>query len=77
LLDEPTASLDPANTDILVGILKKLSASGLTVGLSSQDMSFVRKIFDRIYYVESGKILEFCDRQEQLEQCPTIKKWLT
>ena len=30
LLDEPTASLDPYNTDILVGILKKLAAQGLT-----------------------------------------------
>jgi polar amino acid transport system ATP-binding protein len=77
LLDEPTASLDPANTDILISLLKKLSASGLTVGFSSQDMSFVRKIFDRIYYLESGTIIEFCDDVQQLDQCPNIKKWIT
>jgi ABC-type polar amino acid transport system ATPase subunit len=47
LLDEPTASLDPLNTDILVTILKSLAAQGLTIGLSSQDMNFVRKVFDR------------------------------
>ncbi len=77
LLDEPTASLDPANTDILINILKKLSIDGLTVGLSSQDMNFVRKLFDRIYYVESGKIIEFCEKPEQLNQCPQIRNWIS
>jgi polar amino acid transport system ATP-binding protein len=76
LLDEPTASLDPVNTEILVSTLKKLSANGLTVGLSSQDMSFVRTISDRIYYVQSGKIIEFCDNFNQLDQCLNIKKWI-
>ena len=76
LLDEPTASLDPANTDILANILKKLASSGLTVACSSQDMSFVRKIFDRIYYVEAGKIIEVCEDVAQLDQCPTIRQWV-
>ena len=77
LLDEPTASLDPINTDILVFLLKKLAHIGLTVAFSSQDMNFVRKIFDRIYYVESGKIIEFCESPEQIDKCPNIKKWIS
>ncbi|MBX9830563.1 ATP-binding cassette domain-containing protein [Candidatus Babeliales bacterium] len=76
LLDEPTASLDPASTDLLVAILQRLAQSGLTVALSSQDMSFVRKVLDRIYYIQSGAVLEFCDGAAALETCASIKNWL-
>jgi len=76
LLDEPTASLDPLNTTILVNILKKLAAQGLTICLSSQDMSFVKQIFDRIYYIKSGEIAEFCDSNQQISSCPLISKFI-
>lgn len=76
LLDEPTASLDPINTDVLVSIIKKLAAQGLTVALSSQDMEFVRKIFDRVYYVENGTIIEFCESRNELDKCSIINKFV-
>ena len=76
LLDEPTASLDPANTDLLVAIVKLLAQRGLTIGVSSQDMSFVRKIVDRVYCMQEGDIFESCETHAALEQCPTIKAWL-
>ncbi len=76
LLDEPTASLDPINTDVLISILRLLVSSGLTIGLSSQDMSFVRKIFDRVYYIEAGKIVELCDGIDNLERCVVIKSFV-
>ena len=76
LLDEPTASLDPINTDILVTIIKRLAANGLTIGVSSQDMDFVRKIFDRVYYIDTGKIIEFCDNTQVLYNYPNIKQFL-
>lgn len=76
LLDEPTASLDPLNTDILVTILKKLAAQGLTIGLSSQDMNFVKKAFDRVYYINSGQIVEACEGIETIDSCPLIKKFI-
>ncbi len=76
LLDEPTASLDPFNADILMTILKRLTAQGLIVGISSQDMSFINKIFDRVYYIENGAVAEFCDRRETNNNCPIIQKFL-
>ena len=76
LLDEPTASLDPLNTDILVVILQTLAQQGLTIGLSSQDMSFVRKVFDRVYFLESGRIIEFCDNRDNLAACPAIRAFV-
>ncbi|MBV8661142.1 MAG: amino acid ABC transporter ATP-binding protein [Candidatus Dependentiae bacterium] len=76
LLDEPTASLDPINTDILVQILKKLAANGLTIGVSSQDMSFVSKIFDKVYFMQAGKIVEFCDSIEEIKNNVLISQFI-
>lgn len=76
LLDEPTASLDPANTDILVSILKKLAASGITIMLSSQDMYFVQKMFDCVHYLQQGTIAESCNDETEINSCPLIKEWL-
>lgn len=76
LLDEPTASLDPANTAILGKIVKKLAAQGLTIALSSQDMAFVRMIFDRVYYVKDGTIVEYCKNIEYINQSLNISDWV-
>ena len=76
LLDEPTASLDPLNTALLVTILQSLRSQGLTIGVSSQDMHFVKKIFDRVYYIEQGNIVELCDGMDQLNQCKAIQQFV-
>jgi polar amino acid transport system ATP-binding protein len=76
LLDEPSASLDPANTDRLVEILKSLAAQGLTVALSSQDMSFVRKVADSIYFIKDGQLVEECKDVAKVENYPLINKWI-
>ena len=75
LLDEPTASLDPLNTNILVNILKNLAAQGFTIGVSSQDMNFVNKIFDRVYYVKSGEIVELCENRQDIHNYPLIAQF--
>lgn len=75
LLDEPTASLDPFNTELLITILQALAKDGLTIGVSSQDMSFVRKVFDHVYYLESGKIVELCENISALDQCLSMKNF--
>lgn len=64
ILDEPTSALDPENVSNIVALLKQLSSQGVTVILSSQDMAFVKMIFDRIYLVDNGRITETTDRQQ-------------
>lgn len=76
LLDEPTASLDPLNTGTLVAILKNVASQGLCIGLSSQDMSFVQELFDRVYYMKDGEIVECCEGLNQLKDCPKMSKFL-
>lgn len=76
LLDEPTAALDPLNTDLLVTILKKLASQGLTIGLASQDMNFVCKVFDYVYYMQAGEIVEACDGINMISSYPLISKFV-
>jgi polar amino acid transport system ATP-binding protein len=77
LLDEPTAALDPENTEILIKILQKLTKNGLTVGVSSQDMNFVKKIFDHVYLLDVGRIVEECDSIKLISSYPLIKKFIS
>ncbi|KKQ32322.1 MAG: Amino acid ABC transporter, ATP-binding protein [candidate division TM6 bacterium GW2011_GWF2_37_49] len=67
LLDEPTSALDPENTTNLVALLKGLCAQGIAILISSQDMTFVKMILDRVYLVDEGKITDFFDLNESAE----------
>lgn len=58
LFDEPTSALDPENTDLFIGIIKKLSCQGTGLVISSQDMAFSDKVLDRAYFMEKGEIVE-------------------
>lgn len=58
LLDEPTSALDPESTGKLRDILKLLLQKGVSIAISTHDMSFARSVFDRGYFMESGKIIE-------------------
>ncbi len=61
LFDEPTSALDPENTDLLIGVIQQLKADGKGIIISSQDMTFASKIYDSIYFLEAGKVVEIHD----------------
>ena len=56
LLDEPTASLDPARRDDLATTLRRLTAGGCALLLASHDEDFVRSCADRVLMIDSGRI---------------------
>lgn len=77
LLDEPTSALDPDSKKSLANVLFDLHAKGLTLALSSHDMPFIKKIMDRIYYMDEGKLVEECDRRvEDLASKEKISQFL-
>lgn len=77
LLDEPTSALDPDSKQCLEALLRKLNQSGITIGLSSHDMPFVRRILDRVYFMENGAIVEEYDhRNELLHTKQNIQRFL-
>jgi ABC-type polar amino acid transport system ATPase subunit len=62
LFDEPSASLDPENTDNFISIVKELIKAGIAVVLSSHDRSLLKGLLDRIYFMEEGQIVEMHEK---------------
>ncbi len=58
LLDEPTASLDPARRGDLARTLRGLAASGRALLLTSHDGEFVRASADRVLILADGEVVE-------------------
>lgn len=57
IADEPTASLDPDNTDLIVSILKKVNEMGTTILLASHDPYVVNGLEKRVLTIERGEII--------------------
>jgi ABC-type polar amino acid transport system ATPase subunit len=58
LMDEPTASLDPARRGDLAAILRQLAAGGRTLVIASHDEDFARACAQRVVTLESGQIVQ-------------------
>lgn len=65
LLDEPTSALDPESSKKLVEILRLLNQEGVTIALSTHDMSLAKNLSDIIYFMRNGKIVEQFDVQKK------------
>jgi len=65
LLDEPTSALDPESKKSLESILFQLHEQGVTLAFSSHDLSFIKRMMDRIYYLEGGHLIESCDLRKE------------
>jgi ABC-type polar amino acid transport system ATPase subunit len=68
LLDEPTASLDPARRNDLGEALRQLAAAGRTLLLTSHDDDFVRDFATRVVILANGRVVEEGDARQVLEQ---------
>ena len=56
VLDEPTAGLDPATREELLGMIRALRGDGKTVVLVSHDLDEVAEIADRVCLMENGAV---------------------
>lgn len=57
IFDEPTASLDPVNADMLERILEELEQEGKTILLSTHDVDFAYRFADRALVFCEGKLI--------------------
>ena len=74
LLDEPTSALDPESSKMLVDILRTLNQEGVTIALSTHDMTFSKNLMDRVYFMRNGQIIELYDaRESDLSPTSAIK----
>jgi ABC-2 type transport system ATP-binding protein len=70
ILDEPANGLDPAGMRDMRALIKRLAASGLTVLLSSHDMSEVEDICDNVTIMRTGSVVYHGQIAELREQAP-------
>lgn len=57
LLDEPTASLDPAAKRDVEQLMAEFAASGMTLIFSSHNLGQVKRLASRVLYLEHGRVL--------------------
>ena len=61
MLDEPTASLDPASTAAIEALVREAAAGGAAVALVTHDAGQARRLADRVVFVHRGRAAETTD----------------
>ena len=73
LLDEPSEGLGPMIVAHIVEVLNRIKREGVTILLADQNLRFCRRVCDRAYILEKGRVqhegaIEEISRDEQIVQ---------
>lgn len=58
LFDEVTSALDPQLTGEVLRVMEQLASEGMTMVLVTHEMSFARKVADKVIYMRDGRVHE-------------------
>ena len=58
LFDEPTSALDPEMVKEVLGVIRELTRSGMTILIVTHEMGFAREVSDRVLFICDGVIKE-------------------
>ena len=64
LFDEPTSALDPEMVGEVLDVMVKLANQGMTMCCVTHEMGFARKVSHRVIFMDQGKIVEDCSRED-------------
>jgi glutamate/aspartate transport system ATP-binding protein len=64
LFDEPTSALDPEMVTEVLDVMVALAKEGMTMMVVTHEMGFARKVSDRVVFMDAGKIVEDCKKEE-------------
>ena len=68
VIDEPMVGLDPQHARVVKDVLKERSLQGMTVLLSTHELSVAEEMADRIGIIQSGKLIAVGNRDELRRQ---------
>ncbi|MGN0294342.1 MAG: energy-coupling factor ABC transporter ATP-binding protein [Lachnospiraceae bacterium] len=79
IFDEPTASLDPVNSDMFEEVLGRLESEGTTLLVSTHDVNFAYRWAERVLVFCNGQIIAdgtpaLIFRQEEILKQANLKK---
>ena len=58
LFDEPTSALDPETIGEVLNVMKQLADEGMTMLVVTHEMTFARRVADRVIVLERGAVVE-------------------
>ncbi|MGW9117813.1 amino acid ABC transporter ATP-binding protein [Streptomyces sp. NPDC055663] len=58
LFDEPTSALDPELVGEVLGVMRDLARSGMTMVVVTHEMGFAREVADRVLFMDRGAVVE-------------------
>ncbi len=64
LFDEPTSALDPEMVNEVLDVMVALAKEGMTMMVVTHEMGFARKVSDRVVFMDAGRIVEDCPKEE-------------
>ena len=65
--DEPTSALDPELVGEVLGAMRAVAKTGITMIVVTHEISFARDVADRVIYMEGGVIVEQGKPKEVIE----------
>jgi ABC-2 type transport system ATP-binding protein len=68
VIDEPMVGLDPQHARIVKDVLKERSLAGMTVLVSTHQLSIAEEMADRIGIIQGGKLIAVGSREELRQQ---------
>ena len=58
MFDEPTSALDPEMINEVLDVMIELARGGMTMVVVTHEMSFARRVADRVVFMADGRIVE-------------------
>ncbi|WLS10410.1 ABC transporter ATP-binding protein (plasmid) [Shinella sumterensis] len=75
-LDEPTAGVHPNLRHHMVGLLRRINASGITLLIVEHDMHFIRELCSRCVVMDRGAVIADCKPSELTSNERVVEAYL-
>jgi polar amino acid transport system ATP-binding protein len=66
LFDEPTSALDPELVGEVLGVIRSLAQSGMTMMIVSHEIQFLKEVSDTVVFMDGGVVVESGSPEEVL-----------